>query len=68
MNKLTVEYQVVRSKDYQSVRVGGAVDVEIEAGEDKKVCFEKARTWLSDQCNAAADEELERVLYGGRDA
>ena len=64
MTKMTVEYQVTRSRDYQSVRLGGAVEVEMEPGEDKKACFEKARTWLAAQINAAAEEELEHVLFG----
>lgn len=66
MNKMTIEYQVTRSRDYQSVRLGAAVEVEIAEGEDRKECFAKARTWLSNQVNAAAEEELENVVFGTR--
>lgn len=61
---LTIDYQVTRSRDFQSVRVGGSVQLELSEGEDKKECFEKARRWLSGQINTAAEEELERVLFG----
>jgi len=61
---LTVDYQVTRSRDYQSVRLGGSVQLELGEGDDKKECLEKARRWLAGQLNAAAEEELGNVLYG----
>jgi hypothetical protein len=63
---LTVDYQVTRSRDFQSVRLGGSVALELTEGDDKKECLEKARRWLAGQLNAAADEELENVLFGPR--
>ena len=33
-------------------------------GDDKKECLEKARRWLASQLNAAAEEELENVIFG----
>lgn len=63
---LTIDYQVTRSRDFQSVRVGGSVQLELAESDDKKECFEKARRWLSGQINTAAEEELERVLFGPR--
>jgi hypothetical protein len=61
---LTIDYQVTRSRDFQSVRVGGSVQIELAEGEDKKECFEKARRWLAGQINVAAEEELDRVIFG----
>ena len=61
---LTVEYQVTRSRDFQSVRLGGAVSLDIGEGNDKKECLEKARRWLAGQLNPAAQEELEVILFG----
>lgn len=61
---LTIDYQVTRSRDFQSVRVGGSVQIELADGEDKKECFEKARRWLAGQINIAAEEELDRVIFG----
>lgn len=66
MTKMTVEYQVTRSRDYQSVRLGGAVEIEIGPDEDKKECFTRTRQWLANQVNAAAEEELENVLREAR--
>lgn len=63
---LTIDYQVTRSRDFQSVRVGGSVQLELAEGDDKKECFEKARRWLAGQINIAAEEELENVLFGPR--
>ena len=64
VNKMTIEYQVTRSRDYQSVRMGGAVEVEIAEGEELKEGFDKARRWLTNQVNAAAEEELDNILFG----
>lgn len=61
---LTIDYQVTRSRDFQSVRLGGSVQLELADGEDKKECFEKARRWLANQVNVAAAEELDHVIYG----
>lgn len=61
---LSVDYQVTRSRDFQSVRLGGSVQLEIAEGDDKRECLEKARRWLAGQLNAAAEEELSNVLYG----
>jgi hypothetical protein len=66
VNTITIEYQVTRSRDFQSVKLGGAVSLELADGEDKKECFEKARKWLAGQINTAAEEELEAVLFGPR--
>ncbi|WP_309687541.1 hypothetical protein [Armatimonas sp.] len=63
---LTVDYQVTRSRDFQSVRLGGSVQLELGESDDKKECLEKARRWLAGQLNAAAEEELENVLFGPR--
>lgn len=59
-----VDYQVTRSRDFQSVRLGGAVRLELTEGDDKKECLEKARRWLAGQLNTAAQEELEFILFG----
>ena len=61
---LTVDYQVTRSRDFQSVRLGGSVQLELGEGDDKKECLEKARRWLAGQLNAASQEELEVILFG----
>jgi hypothetical protein len=66
VSKMTIEYQVTRSRDYQSVRMGGSVEVELEEGEDLKERFDKARKWLSAQVNAAAEDELEIIVFGGK--
>lgn len=61
---LVVDYQVTRSRDFQSVRLGGSVSLELTDGDDKKECLDKARRWLAGQLNAAAQEELNIVLFG----
>ena len=64
VTKMTIEYQVTRSRDFQSVRMGGAVEVEVKDGEDLKENFDKAKRWLTNQVNAAAEEELETIVFG----
>ena len=64
VTEIEVDYQVTRSRDFQSVRLGGSVKLELTEGDDKKECLEKARRWLAGQLNAAAQEELEIVLFG----
>lgn len=64
VTQMVVDYQVTRSRDFQSVRLGGAVKLEIGEGDDKKECLEKARRWLAGQLNPAAQEELEVILFG----
>lgn len=64
VSRMTIEYQVTRSRDYQSVRIGGSVEVELEDGEDLKERFDKARKWLAGQVNAAAEDELESIVFG----
>ncbi len=64
VTEIVVDYQVTRSRDFQSVRLGGAVKLEIVESDDKKECIEKARRWLAGQLNAAAQEELEIILFG----
>ena len=64
VTQIVVDYQITRSRDFQSVRLGGVVTLEIDEGDDKKECFEKARRWLAGQLNPAAQEELEVILFG----
>jgi hypothetical protein len=64
ISEIEIDYQVTRSRDLQSVRLGGSVKMQITEGDDKKECVEKARRWLAGQLNAAAQEELEIVLFG----
>ena len=64
VTQIVVDYQVTRSRDFQSVRLGGAVTLEIVESDDKKECVEKARRWLAGQLNPAAQEELEVILFG----
>ncbi len=61
---LTVDYQVTRSRDFQSVRLGGSVALELTESDDKKECREKARRWLAGQLNTASEQELENVIFG----
>ena len=64
VTQIVVDYQVTRSRDFQSVRLGGAVTLEIVEGDNNKECVEKARRWLAGQLNPAAQEELEVILFG----
>jgi hypothetical protein len=64
VTQLVVDYQVTRSHDFQSVRLGGAVKLDLSEGDDKRECLEKARRWLARQLNPAAQEELEVILFG----
>lgn len=66
LTKMTVELHVTRSQQYQSVKMGAAVEVELEEGEEA-AAFDKARRWLSDQVAPAAQAELDRVLYGDQE-
>lgn len=61
---ITVDYQVTRSRDFQSVRLGGSVALELAETDDKKECLEKARRWLAGQLNAASQQELDNVIFG----
>lgn len=38
---LTVDYQVTRSRDFQSVRLGGSVQLELSESDDKKSAWRK---------------------------
>lgn len=58
---ITVEYAVTRSHDFQSVRLGGTVQIELGEQDDKKECLDKARRWLAGQLNHAADEEIHNI-------
>ena len=61
VTQITVEYAVTRSWDYQSIRLGGNVQIELGEGDDKKECLDKARRWLAGQLNQAADEEIHNL-------
>lgn len=65
---ITVDYQVTRSRDFQSVRLGGSVSLELIETDDKKECLEKARRWLAGQLNTASEQELDNVLFGPQEA
>lgn len=68
VTEIEIDYQVTRSRDFQSVRLGGSVKMELTESDDKKECVEKARRWLAGQLNDAAQEELENVLFGPKGA
>ena len=61
---LTIKYEVSRSSQFQSVRVGGEVVMPVPAGTDSTATFHSATKWLARQCNQAAEEQLGAVLYG----
>ena len=62
---IKIGVEVVRSKDFQSVRVSGEVTLDICEGDNLREEKRKVRRWLGAECRAGAGEELERVLYGG---
>ena len=62
VTSFTVSYCVSRSERYQSVKIEAGLEATIGEGEDLKAEMQKARRWLANQCNQAAEEELGRVL------
>lgn len=48
VTSLVVDYQVTRSRDFQSVRLGGSVGLELAETDDKKECLEKLAAGLPD--------------------
>jgi hypothetical protein len=61
---LTVDYQVTRSREFQSVRLGGSMEIQLGEGDDKREIIEKARKFLANNLNPAAEEELNTLLFG----
>ena len=64
ITQLKVTVGITRSKDYQSVRVEGEATIALEPEDDKRVAVDKARKWLSAILAPAADEELNKIIYG----
>lgn len=64
LTTITVNYEVARSRDFQSVRCGGSSTFELIDGENKTEAITNTRRWLAAQMNKAAQEELENVLFG----
>jgi hypothetical protein len=58
ITQLVVDYQITRSRDFQSVRMGASATVEIAEGDDKKAAIEKTTRWLANCLNPQADEAL----------
>lgn len=58
ITQLVIDFQVTRSRDFQSVRLGASATVEIAEGDDKKVAIEKTTRWLANTLNPQADEAL----------
>lgn len=70
ITQIEVRYDVTRSRDYQSVRLGASATVEIAEGGDKKAAIEKTTLWLATLLNPQADEALcaaieERRMWEG---
>jgi hypothetical protein len=66
VTQIVVDYQVSRSRDYQSVRLGASATVEIAEGDDKRIAIEKTTRWLAVCLNSQADEALQAVLTESR--
>lgn len=64
LKTLTIKYEVSRSRDYQSCRVGGEITMQIPEGTDSTATFQNTTKWLARQCNQAAEEQLSALLYG----
>jgi hypothetical protein len=62
IEKFTVSYEVSRSAKYQSVRVGGSLEVTLLPDEKLRDEMAKARAFLAAECDAAADAQLAAVL------
>lgn len=58
ITQIVIDYQVTRSRDFQSVRLGASATVEIADGDDKKVAVEKTTRWMANILNPQADEAL----------
>jgi ribosomal protein S7 len=61
---LTIKYEVSRSSQYQSCRVGAEITMQVPVGTDSTATFHNTTKWLAKQCNQAAEEQLSAVLYG----
>ena len=62
--EIEVSADVTRSKEYQSVKVGGRVRFQLSEGENKTEAMQKAQDWLLREANRAAQKGLETVIYG----
>ena len=64
LKTLTIKYEVSRSRDFQSVRIGGEITMQVPEGADSTATFHNTTKWLARQCNQAAEDQLGAVLYG----
>jgi hypothetical protein len=62
VTQLVVDYQITRSRDFQSVRLGVSATVEMAEGDDKKIAIEKTTRWLANCLNPQADEALSAAI------
>jgi hypothetical protein len=66
ITQIVIDFQVTRSRDFQSVRLGASATVEIAEGDDKKAAIEKTTRWLAACLNSQADDALQAVLTESR--
>ncbi len=62
ITQLVVDYQVTRSRDFQSVRLGASATVEIAEGDDKLQAMKKTTRWIADYLNLQAGEVLDAAI------
>jgi hypothetical protein len=62
VTQIVIDYQVTRSREFQSVRLGGSVTVEVSEGDDKMQTMKKTTRWLADYLNLQAGEALDAAI------
>jgi hypothetical protein len=62
ITQIVIDFQVTRSRDFQSVRLGASATVEIAEGDDKKAAIEKTTRWMANILNPQADDALSAAI------
>lgn len=62
ITQVVVDYQVTRSRDFQSVRLGASATVQVSEGDDKRIAIENTTLWLAALLNPQADEALSAAI------
>lgn len=62
IEKITVTFEVSRSKNYQSVKFGLTEEIALEEGDDRDVEIKAARKRLFKEVSDTADRALEHIL------
>lgn len=62
IEKITVTFEVSRSKNYQSVKFGLTEEIALDEGDDRDIEIKAARKRLFKEVSDTADRALEHIL------